>query len=63
MNGIKIYPIINEDPEDEFEAWKDDNVLEKYDSEGNLIGTETYKEKMIRIGGQMYDEDAEVNDA
>lgn len=66
MNGINIYAVVEEDPEDEddeFESFKDDDVLEIYDSEYNLIGTETYKEKMIRIGGQMYDEDAEVNDA
>lgn len=42
MNGVKIYPVINEGP---------DNELERYDSEDNLTETETYKDKMIRIGG------------
>ena len=41
---------------------EDYEPLEIYDEDYNVIGTETYKERFIRLGGEMYDEDREYND-
>jgi hypothetical protein len=37
-------------------------LIDIYDSEYNVIGQETFKEKMIRIGGEYFDEDYEPQD-
>jgi hypothetical protein len=34
-----------------------------YDDNWNQIGTETYLEKMLRVGGELFDEDASYDDA
>lgn len=34
-----------------------------YDSEYNVIGTETFRERTVRLKGTMFDEDAEVENA
>lgn len=54
INGLKINSYSDCDDEEEFKVYDEDDVV---------IGTETYKERMLRLGGQMYDENAEVNDA
>jgi hypothetical protein len=41
---------------------KDGDTFEIYDNDYNIIGTETFKEKMIRLHGDLYDEDAELCD-
>lgn len=33
-----------------------------YDKDYKVIGTETFKERMIRLNGEMYDEDVEISD-
>jgi len=34
-----------------------------YDDNYNWIGHESFKERMVRLGGEMYDEEADVSDA
>jgi hypothetical protein len=47
--------------------WEDrhneDGLCEILDDDYNVIGTETYKEKMLRIRGEFNDEDADYSDA
>ena len=40
----------------------EDGMCDIYDEEFNVIGQETYKEKMIRVGGEFFDEDFEPTD-
>lgn len=62
---IKSEPRINDNGL--YNSWKDcedDNkVYDIYDNNYNVIGTESFKERMIRLGGEMYDEDADVSDS
>lgn len=49
-------------------AWKEqsdeaEEPCEIYDDKYNVIGTETYLEKMLRIRGEFNDEDADYSDA
>lgn len=41
---------------------EEDGLIDIYDSDYNMIGQETHKEKMIRIGGEYFDEDYEPQD-
>ncbi|MWV44825.1 hypothetical protein GRF59_14485 [Paenibacillus sp. HJL G12] len=41
---------------------EDDETFEIYDADYNVIGTESFKERMIRLHGEMFDEDKELND-
>lgn len=44
---------------------EDDNegeVFEIYDENYNVVGTETYREKIIKLKGDMFDEDEELSD-
>jgi hypothetical protein len=41
---------------------KDEEEFEIYDNNYEVIGTETLKEKMIRIKGDLHDEDADFSD-
>jgi len=41
----------------------DDKIFNIYDENYNVIGTETFKERMIRLNGEMFDKDADVSDA
>ncbi len=47
-------------------TWNDRNdesdLLDIYNENFEVIGQETYKEKMIRLGGEFFDEDADIND-
>ena len=51
----RVYGLYTEKNEEE-------GLVEVYDSEYNVIGEETYKEKMLRIGGEFFDEDYEPED-
>jgi len=61
---IKSEPTL---PQDKtlWNSWADREEVEYdvYDDDYNVIGTETFKEQMIRLNGEMYDEDADVDDA
>ena len=41
----------------------DDEIFDIYNNDYEVIGSETFKERMIRLHGQMYDEDTDVSDA
>jgi len=41
---------------------EDDEVFEVYNDNYRVIGTETFKERMLRLKGDMLDEEAELND-
>lgn len=72
-SGITTYLLANNDEEvytyiDSINhgMWSGKNAdypeLNIYDDEYNVIGTESFKEKMIRIKGLMFDEDYELTD-
>lgn len=42
---------------------EEDGLIDIYDDDYNVIGQETYKEKMIRLKGEYFDDDAPVEDA
>lgn len=42
---------------------REEEEYELYDNDYNVIGIETFKERMVRLHGEMYDEQAEVSDA
>lgn len=49
-------------------GWKDrsdesEEPFEIYDDEHNVVGTETYLERMMRLRGEFNDEDADYEDA
>lgn len=64
-NEDSVYDYI--DKEYNYECWKDyedDNELfDIYDGCYDLIGTETFREKIMRIRGDMNDEDYDYSDA
>jgi len=37
----------------------EDGLIDIYDDEYNVIGQESFKEKMLRVGGEFFDEDYE----
>lgn len=72
-SGITTYLLANNDEEVytyidsiNYGMWSDKNEecpkLNIYDDEYIVIGTESFKEKMIRIKGLMFDEDYELTD-
>jgi len=40
----------------------EDGMCDLYDENYNVIGQETFKEKMLRVGGEFFDEDYEPQD-
>ena len=70
--GIEEYVIANSelqvysyiDNEYIYNKWKDneDKTFDVYDEEWNIIGYEKFKEKIIRIKGEMNDEDYDYSD-
>lgn len=66
-NEEQVYNYI--DKKYNYESWKDSDEdedrepIELYDEDYNVIGTETFKEKMLRIKGEMNDEDYDYSDA
>lgn len=50
-----------------YDCWEGENLnnklLDIYDDNYNIIGTESFREKIIRINGEMNDEDADFSDA
>lgn len=71
--GIEEYVVANSelhvysyiDNEYIYNKWKDneDKTFDVYDEEYNIIGSEKFKEKIIRIKGEMNDEDYDYSDA
>lgn len=67
----QIYEWLKAEPEVDndyiFNSYKykeeDEEIFDIYDDDYNVISTETFKERMIRLHGEMYDEDADVSDA
>ncbi|MEB9469499.1 hypothetical protein CON15_19475 [Bacillus cereus] len=41
---------------------REEDEYEIYDNDYNVIGLESFKDRMIRLRGEMYDEDVEVSD-
>lgn len=41
---------------------EEDGLIDVYDSDYNVVGQETHKAKMLRIGGEYFDEDYEPQD-
>jgi len=63
-NDEKVYLFV--DKEHNHDSWEEDTEFGKtydlYDDDYNIIGTETPKERHIRLGGTMHDENYEVSD-
>jgi len=67
----QVYQYIKSEPEINgsglYNSYKyneeDNETYDIYDDKFNVIGTETFKEKMIRLKGEMNDEDADISDA
>ena len=72
--GIEYFLVANNDEEvfnylDKKElngTWtdreEDSDYLDIYDEDFNVVGQETYKQKMIRIGGEFFYDDADTSD-
>lgn len=64
-NDEAVYQWINK--EKLYGCWEDrneeDGSTEIYDDDCKVIGTETYKEKMLRLKGELFDEDRDFSDA
>ena len=41
---------------------REDGLIDIYDDDYSVVGQETFKEKMLRIGGEFFDEDYEPQD-
>ena len=54
------------DEHQNFGMWKDrnedDDLYDLYDEDYNVIGQESYKERMLRTKGEFFDPDAEADD-
>lgn len=71
--GIKTYLLANNeddvynyiDKEYNYGCWKDqeEEKYEVFNDDYDIIGTETFREKIIRIKGDMNDEDYDYSDA
>lgn len=62
---IKSEPKITEDKTlwNSYADYEIEREYEIYDSDYNVIGIESFKDRMIRLCGEMYDEEADVSDA
>ena len=64
-NDEHVYSLIDE--KHGYGCWKDseeeNNRFDIYDDDYNITGTESFKEKIIRIKGEMNDEDYDYSDA
>lgn len=62
---IKSEPSINGDRLDNYwgNAEAANKVYDVYDSDYNIIGTETFKERMLRVKGELNDDDNNLEDA
>ncbi len=64
-NNEQVYHYV--DKTFNYGCWKDSDEdkepIELHDDDWNVIGTETFKEKMIRIRGEQHDEDYDYCDA
>jgi hypothetical protein len=63
-NDEKVYLFV--DKEHNYDGWEEDTEFGKtyniWDDDYNIIGTETPKERYIRLGGTMHDEEYEISD-
>lgn len=63
---IASEPDVNDDGH-LFNSWKDkeddEEEFDIYDDNYNVIGTENFKEKIIRLNGEIYDDDHDYDDA
>lgn len=62
-NEEKVFNYIDETFEHGYWSDPDNEPVDVYDEDFNLIGTETLKEKIIRIKGEINDEDYDFDDA
>ena len=67
-NDEEVYEWIKSDPMPAMcTSWEDreeeDGPYDIYNDDYEVIGTETFKEKMLRIKGDLYDEDQDWSDA
>lgn len=64
---IKSEPIVEgRDVNKIYNCWKEceeEDEYEIYDDDCNVVGIETFKERMIRLGGEMFDEEADISDS
>jgi len=67
----EIYEWLKSEPEingnqlfNSYQYSEDENkTFNIYNKDYDVIGTETFKERIIRLNGEMFDEDADVSDA
>jgi len=70
-NSEQVYEWIKSEPKLEdrslFNTWadseKDEEVFEIYNDKWEVIGTENFKEKMLRINGEINDDDYDFSDS
>lgn len=70
-NDEQVYEYLKSEPEingsSTYNCWADKEdekeEFEIYDKEYNVVGKETFKEKMIRIGGEINDDSYDFTDA
>ncbi len=70
-NDDQVYEYIKSEPEinghSAFNSWKDKEEekeeFEIFDKQFNLIGTETFKQKIIRLKGEINDESVDFTDS
>jgi hypothetical protein len=70
-NSEQVYEWIKSEPKMEdrslFNTWadseKDEEVFEIYNDKWEVIGTENFKEKMLRINGEINDDDYDFSDS
>jgi hypothetical protein len=62
---LKSEPVVNGDMIfNSYQYKEDDNeTFNIYDDDYKVVSTETFKERMVRLNGEMFDEDADVSDA
>ncbi|MFD0587648.1 hypothetical protein ACFQZE_06510 [Paenibacillus sp. GCM10027627] len=67
----QVYEWLKSDPKLDDDTWiytpyqdseNDDITFELYDDQYNVVGMEEYKDKMIRLKGEMFDDELELND-
>lgn len=69
-NDEAVYEWLKSDPElsngkhifTGFEDYEEEEEYEIFDDDYNVIGTESFKERMIRLKGDMNDDEKELND-
>lgn len=64
-----VYEWIKSEPEvnqstlyNSYKYNEDEKTYDIYDDDYNVVGVENFKDRMIRLQGEMYDEEVELND-